>query len=97
MWSVVPVQTVLPSVLADVLRKAPLTPEKVSFAWRQAVGQSVDRVTSVELREDMLVVRVRDAAWKREVERAIPIVRPRLDAILGPKVVRWIEVTVASS
>ena len=94
---VVPVQAVLPSVLAEVLRKAPITQEKVAFAWRQAVGQSMDHVTMVELRDDVLVVRARDAQWKREVERAIPVIRPRLESVLGPKVVRWIEVTVASS
>ncbi len=93
----VPVQAVLPAVLAEVLRKAPLTQEKVAFAWRQAVGQTVDRVTMVELRNDVLVVRTRDAQWKREVERAIPVLRPRLQTILGARFVRWIEVTVASS
>lgn len=96
-FAVVPVHAVLPSVLAEVLRKAPLTQEKVAFAWRQAVGQTVDRVTMVELRDDVLIVRARDAQWKREIERAMPVLRPRLDTILGPKVVRWIEVTVASS
>jgi hypothetical protein len=93
----VPVHAVIPGALAQVLRKAPLTQEKVAFAWRQAVGQTLDRVTMVELRDTVLVVRARDNQWKREVERAIPVVRPRLDAVLGPEIVRWIEVTVASS
>jgi len=84
-------------VLTELLRKAPLTPEKVAFAWRQAVGPTVDRVTMVELRDDVLVVRARDATWKREVERAIPVVRQRLDTVLGSKIVRRIEVTVAST
>ena len=84
-------------MLAEVLRKAPLTQEKVSFAWRQAVGQTMDRVTMVELRDGTLIVRARDAAWKREVERAIPVVRHRLEAVLGARIIRRIEVTVASA
>jgi hypothetical protein len=88
----VPVRAVMPAALADVLRRAPLTPEKVAFAWRQAVGPSVDRATTIELADDILLVRVQDAAWKREVERAAPVVRERLAAVLGPRVVRRIEV-----
>jgi hypothetical protein len=93
----VPVHAVVPAVLAEVLSKAPLTQEKVAFAWRHAVGQNMDRITMVDLRDGVLVVRARDAQWRREVERAIPIVRPRLDAVLGAGVIRRIEVTVASS
>jgi len=91
----VPVHDVLPAVLAEILRKAPLTPEKVGFAWRQTVGATIDRVTMVDLRDGVLTVRARDAAWKREVERALPVLRPRLEAALGPNVVRRIEVNVA--
>ena len=28
----------MPAVVAEVIRKAPLTDEKVAFAWRLAVG-----------------------------------------------------------
>jgi hypothetical protein len=93
----IPVSDVLPTVLAEVLRKAPLTQEKVAFAWRQAAGAAVDRVTMVELHADVIRVGVRDAYWKREIERALPVLRPRLDAILGQRVIRRIEVTIASA
>jgi hypothetical protein len=94
---VIPVQDVMPDVLAEVLRKAPLTPEKVAFAWRSAVGPGVDRVTSVELRGHVLHVRARDAAWQREVERSAALICRRLDAVLGDRVVRGLDVTVAGS
>lgn len=81
--------------LAGALRKAPLTPEKVAFAWRTAVGEAVDRVTTVELRGRVLHVRARDAAWQREVERAAGLIRSRLVALLGDDVVRGIDVTVS--
>ena len=38
---VTPVQDFLPGALAAILKKAPLTPEKIAFAWRSAVGAAV--------------------------------------------------------
>jgi hypothetical protein len=34
----VPAQRILPDVLALMIRRQPLTPEKVAFAWRIAAG-----------------------------------------------------------
>ena len=87
-----PVHQFMPKVLAEVLRKAPLTREKVEFAWRAAVGPAVDNATTIELRERVLRVRVRDAAWQREIERSITLIRARLDALLGADVVRHVDV-----
>jgi hypothetical protein len=82
----------MPSALAAILRKAPLTPEKVAFAWRAAVGPAVDKATTVELRDGVLRVRARDATWQREVERSAALIRSRLQALLGDDVVRYIDV-----
>jgi len=82
----------MPDALADVLRRAPLTPEKVAFSWRTAVGPAVDKVTAVELDGGVLYVRARDAAWQREIERSAALIRSRLDGLLGERVVRRIEV-----
>lgn len=84
----------MPDALAAVLRKAPLSPEKVDFAWRMAVGPSVDRVTSVELQGHTLRVRARDEAWRREVERSATLICARLEALLGTGVVRGLHVIV---
>lgn len=92
----VPVQQLLPGALVAVLRKAPLTPEKIAFAWRSAVGAAVDRVTIIKVHGGILHVRVKDAAWQRELERSAAVVRARLDSLLGPDVVRYIDVTVDS-
>ena len=89
----IPVHQFLPGVLATVLRKAPLTPEKVAFAWRTAVGAAVDKATVAVLRGDVLHVRVKDASWQREMERSAALIRARLDTLLGTGVVRYIEVT----
>lgn len=88
----IPVNHVMPGALAAMLRRAPLTPDKVAFSWRTAVGAAVDKVTSVELHDGVLYVRARDAAWQREVERSAALIRSRLDGLLGDRVVRRIEV-----
>jgi predicted nucleic acid-binding Zn ribbon protein len=93
----IPVQDVLSNALAAILRKAPLTPEKVAFAWRSAVGPAVDKATAIDLRGGVLHVRASDAAWQREIERSAAVIRARLDTSLGPEVVRYIEVTAATA
>lgn len=87
----IPVQQFLPEALAAILRRAPTTPEKVAFAWRSAVGPAVARATTIELRNRVLYVRTKDAAWQREIERSAAVVRARLAALLGDEV-RYIEV-----
>ncbi|HEX5107811.1 MAG TPA: DciA family protein [Vicinamibacterales bacterium] len=87
-----PVSTSIPDALATILRKAPLTDEKVSFAWRTAVGPAVDKATAIELRNGILFVRAKDEAWRREVERSAAVVRARLDSLLGKGIVRTIRV-----
>jgi len=89
----IPVSQLLPPALAAVLRNAPLTPEKVAFAWRTAVGPAVDKATVTTLRGEILYVRVKDARWQREVERSAALIRARLETLLGDGVVRYIEVT----
>ena len=91
-----PVHRLLPDALAEILRKAPLTDDKVAFAWRSSVGPALDRGTSVTLREGILQVTAREAAWGREVERSEALIRARLDSLLGRGVVRAIAVVVGN-
>ena len=90
----IPVHRFMPDALAAVLRKAPLSDDKVAFAWRTAVGPSVDRVTRIELDGTTLRVRARDAQWRREIEHSAGLIRARLEALLGPGVVRGLDVTL---
>ena len=92
---VIPVQTVMPEALAEILRRAPLSPEKVDFAWRTAVGGVVANATTAALDGGILRVRAKDPAWQREIERSAAVIRDRLGALLGGGVVRYIDVTVA--
>lgn len=86
----------MPAALASVLRRAPLTTEKVAFAWRSAVGAAVDRATVVELRQTTLVVSVKGDGWRQEIERSSALIRSRIDAVLGAGVVTRLEVTVGA-
>jgi predicted nucleic acid-binding Zn ribbon protein len=80
---------VIPGVLAEVIRKAPLCAEKVEFAWRAVVGTAVARVTTVYLDDaGVLHVRAADAQWAREVRRSSRLILTRLAVLLGPDVVR---------
>jgi hypothetical protein len=79
-----------------VLKKAPMTPEKVMLAWRAAVGPAVANVTAIDLRKKTLYVSARDRTWQREVTRAAPVILARLATILGDEVSR-LEVTAAAS
>jgi hypothetical protein len=87
----VPVQQFMPDALAAALRLAPLTPEKVAFAWRAAVGAAVDRATGVELHGSTLVVAVKSAEWRHEIARSLPLIRARLNHVLGDGVVARID------
>jgi hypothetical protein len=88
-----PLHRVIPDALAEILRKAPLTDEKVSFAWRSSVGPAIDRGTAVSLRDGVLRVTVREPAWGREIERSQGLIRARLDSLLGRGVVRAMEIS----
>jgi predicted nucleic acid-binding Zn ribbon protein len=89
---VVRAQSIIPDVLAQAIRKAPLCPEKVDFAWRTAVGPAVQRVTAVRLDEDgVLHVTTPDPHWSREVRRSSKLILARLEHLLGPGTVRRIH------
>jgi len=83
---VIPIQQVVPEALAAVLRRAPLTPEKIEFAWRSAVGAALAHGTTVSLRDGVLTVVARDGHWEREVNRARPMILARLKDLLGDDV-----------
>jgi hypothetical protein len=81
------------SVIRSLLQDQPTTAAKVAFAWQVAAGATLGRVTQCSWSEDgTLVVQARDAAWKREIHHARPVIAARLGYLLGPDVVRSIVV-----
>jgi predicted nucleic acid-binding Zn ribbon protein len=80
---------VIPAVVEEVVRKAPLTPEKVAFAWRVSVGPAVGKATSVRLGENgVLYVTCDSAAWATAVKKSVPMIQKRLHGLLGADAVK---------
>lgn len=86
--------TVSDSVLPALLARAPLTPEKIDFSWRLAVGPQVYSACTVALTSGTLAVSVTDGAWAREIERSIDVILSRMQRLLGHDAVRRIECRV---
>ena len=78
---------VIPDVLAEVIRKAPLCPEKVSFAWREAVGPAIARASSIRHDDHGVLHVTADPAWKAEIRRSSKMILARLERLLGSGVV----------
>lgn len=81
---------VLPDVVADVIRKAPLCDEKVAFAWRLTVGPAVDKATKVRLDADGTLHVAADPAWLDGVRQSVGLIRSRLGHYLGDDAVKRI-------
>ena len=82
----------MPAVVAEVVRKAPLTEAKVAFAWRLAVGPAVGKATSVRLAPDGTLYVTADAsAWNDSMRASIGMIRSRLAHYLGENTVKRIS------
>jgi predicted nucleic acid-binding Zn ribbon protein len=87
-----PLQRFATAVVADVIRRQPLSPAKASFAWSVAVGPAIARASSVELRDAVLYVTPKDARWAREIERAADTILARVQILLGAESVIDLQV-----
>ena len=82
----------MPGVVAEVIRKAPLTEEKVTFAWRLAVGPAVAKATSVRLGSDgTLYLQADSQAWTDSIRASVGLIRSRLAHFLGEDAVKRIS------
>jgi predicted nucleic acid-binding Zn ribbon protein len=83
---------IVPRVIERLLREGELSPGKVEFAWKVAVGSAMDRVTAVKFSEGVLLVDAKTPAWAREIRRSSAVIHSRLHALLGNGVVHQIVV-----
>ena len=89
---VVNANQVMPGVVAEVIRKAPLTDAKVAFAWRLAVGPAVAKATSVRLGSDgTLYLNAESQAWSDSVRQSVGLIRSRLAHYLGDDAIKRIS------
>lgn len=87
-----PLTHALPGAIAELLRDVPVSKGKVEFAWRVAVGTSLERVTSVQLDGGLLLVLAEDTHWAREITRSSGVILARLRTLLGQDAVNRIVV-----
>jgi hypothetical protein len=78
------------SVLAEAIRRQPLSPGKVTLAWQLAAGPQLARASSVEIEASShssitLLVRARDPRWATEIDRLRPMLADRLSSLLGTR------------
>jgi hypothetical protein len=91
---VIQANKVMPAVVAEVIRKAPLTDEKVAFAWRLAVGPAVAKATSVRLGANgILYVKSESPAWSDAIGKSFGVIRSRLAHYLGESAVTRIDLS----
>ena len=82
------------AVLRALLSDQPMSPGKVSLAWRAAVGAAVARAAPAALDADgVLSVTAADPHWARELHRSRPLIEARLNRLLGDGVVKRIEIS----
>ena len=82
----------MPGVVAEVIRKAPLTDEKVTFAWRLAVGPAVAKATRCASDADgTLLSAAESPAWLDGVRQSVGLIRSRLAHFLGDDAIKRIS------
>jgi predicted nucleic acid-binding Zn ribbon protein len=87
-----PLAHAVPGALMELLRAAPLSDGKVTFAWNAAVGPALERATTVKLERGVLIVDAASAQWSREIRRSSSVILLRLQSLLGKDTVRKLEV-----
>ena len=87
-----PIQQFSGSVLAEIVRRQPSTPERTAFAWQLAVGAKLARATNVTLHDGVLMVYSSDSRWTIEITRARGVILARLQQLLGPETVETLRV-----
>jgi predicted nucleic acid-binding Zn ribbon protein len=92
-----PLHQTIPDAVARLVRNAPLSAEKVTFAWRASVGSAMARASAVRLSSDGVVeVMCDDDHWRREIRRSLPLIKERLLALLGAEVVKQLKLPAAT-
>lgn len=76
------------AVLAEMLAKQPMSPGKLQFAWRAAVGPALARAATLDWRDGRIVVHMSSPEWTREIQRMRPMILQRLRLLLGNDVKR---------
>jgi predicted nucleic acid-binding Zn ribbon protein len=83
-----PLSSAMVGAVVSLVRDAPVSPGKVEFSWRLAVGPALHRATAVRLEQGVLLVDAASAQWAQEVRRSSGLILRRLQELLGQAVTR---------
>jgi len=83
-------------VLRDLLARQPTSAAKVQFAWRMAAGPAMARAARAAWVDGTLRLAPVDPAWRRELQRARPVLLDRLRHWLGADVIQAIVIETSS-
>lgn len=87
-----PLKQLMPRAVAELVRASPMSPGKVDFAWRLAVGPAVQRNTAIRLEEGLLLVDAAGPQWADEIRRSSRVILARLQTMLGETAVSRVVV-----
>ena len=86
-------RNIAPQAIGAMLKNQPLTKAKIKFAWSMAVGESIARITKVNLSSSgTLYVKADTKVWRDEINRSKPLITKRLQDLLGRDIVKNIFV-----
>ncbi len=78
--------------LAEMLARQPMSPGKLQFAWRAAVGPALARAATLDWRDGRIVVHMSSPEWTREIQRSRPMILERLRLLLGTDTAKRLDV-----
>lgn len=81
-----------PRALRLALAQQPTSTGKVLFAWALVAGPALSRSAAASWRDGVLHLDPKSDAWRRELLHARPALLARLAALLGPDVVRALQI-----
>lgn len=69
-----------------------MTPGKLQFAWRAAVGPALARAATLDWQDGRVIVHMSSAEWTREIRRSKAMIIERLRILLGKEAVKRLEI-----
>jgi predicted nucleic acid-binding Zn ribbon protein len=82
-----------PRALRQALAQQPTSSGKVLFAWALVAGPALSRSAAAEWRDGVLYLQAKSETWRRELVHARPELLARLTSLLGPGIVRALQIT----
>jgi predicted nucleic acid-binding Zn ribbon protein len=81
-----------PRALREALAQQPTSRGKVLFAWALVAGPALSRSAAPDWRDGVLYLDAKSETWRRELVRARPELLARLTGLLGPGIVRTLQI-----